>query len=103
VGNMAAVLIEDIAVLGASGAILGVLGYSLWNQFREVYMVTLLTVISGVFIPGVSNGAHFGGLVTGIAIGMMSRREYESDQIGELRTREIDSQESENSNESEES
>jgi membrane associated rhomboid family serine protease len=86
-GNLTAVLIEDTAVLGASGAILGVLGYSLWHQFKEVYMVILLTVIPGLFIPGISNGAHLGGLITGIVIGMMSKLKCETDQIGELRTK----------------
>jgi rhomboid protease GluP len=76
VGNLAAVLIEDTAVLGASGAILGVLGYSLWHQFREVYMVILLTVIPGLFIPGISNGAHIGGLVTGLILGFCSKRVF---------------------------
>jgi rhomboid protease GluP len=71
VGNLTAVLIEDVAILGASGAILGVLGYSLWNQFREVYLMILVTVIPGLLIPGVSDGAHIGGLITGFAIGLM--------------------------------
>jgi membrane associated rhomboid family serine protease len=100
VGNMAAVLIEDVAVLGASGSILGVLGYSLWNQFREVYMVILLTVIPGLFIPGVSNGAHLGGLMTGIVIGIMSKLKCELDQIGELRTKIEDEKTLAESNES---
>ncbi len=75
VRNLAAVLIEDVVILGASGAILGVLGYSLWNQFREVYMMISLNVIPELFIPGISNGAHIGG----VTIGMMSKREYKND------------------------
>lgn len=75
-GNLTTVLIEDIAVLGASGAILGVLGYSLWHQFKEVYVIILLTVIPGLFISGISNGAHFGGLITGIVIGLLSKHVF---------------------------
>ncbi len=90
VGNMAAVLIEDIAILGASGAILGVLGYSLWNQFREVYLMILVTVIPGLFMPGISNSAHIGGLMTGFVIGMISKQKYKTDQAAELRKKEIE-------------
>ena len=78
-GNVAAVLIEDIAVLGASGAILGVLGYGMVSLrqdrdlFKDMFWITALSVIPGLFLPGVSNGAHIGGLITGISIGIFSR------------------------------
>jgi membrane associated rhomboid family serine protease len=81
-GNIAAVLIEDIAVLGASGAILGVLGYGMISLrydrelFKDMFWITALSVVPGLFLPGVSNGAHLGGLVTGVVIGMISKREF---------------------------
>jgi rhomboid protease GluP len=77
IGNIAAVLIEDIAVLGASGAILGVLGYGIValrhdrELFKDMFWITALTVIPGLFLPGVSNGAHLGGLFTGAVLGLM--------------------------------
>jgi rhomboid protease GluP len=77
-GNIAAVLFEDIAVLGASGAILGVLGYGMVNLrhdkqlFKDMFWISALTVIPGLFLPGVSDGAHIGGLITGLLIGILS-------------------------------
>jgi membrane associated rhomboid family serine protease len=77
IGNIAAVLIEDIAVLGASGAVLGVLGYGMVSLrqdrelFKDMFWITALSVIPGLFLPGVSNGAHLGGLVTGAVLGLL--------------------------------
>jgi membrane associated rhomboid family serine protease len=76
-GNIAAVLIEDIAVLGASGSILGVLGYGIValrqdrELFKDMFWITALSVIPGLFLPGVSNGAHLGGLITGAVLGLL--------------------------------
>ena len=77
IGNIAAVMIENITVLGASGAILGVLGYGMValrqdrELFKDMFWITALTVIPGLFLPGVSNGAHLGGLVTGAVLGLL--------------------------------
>jgi membrane associated rhomboid family serine protease len=81
IGNIAAVMIEEICVLGASGAILGVLGYGMVSLrqdrelFKDMFWISVLTVIPGLFLPGVSNGAHLGGLITGLLIGLASKRE----------------------------
>jgi rhomboid protease GluP len=80
IGNIAAVMIEEICVLGASGAILGVLGYGMVSLrqdrqlFKDMFWITALTMIPGLFLPGVSNGAHLGGLMTGLIIGLFSKR-----------------------------
>jgi membrane associated rhomboid family serine protease len=80
-GNIAAVMIENITVLGASGAILGVLGYGMVSLrhdrqlFKDMFWISFLTVVPGLFLPGVSIGAHIGGLMTGFVIGMVSKRE----------------------------
>ena len=77
IGNIAAVMIENIAVLGASGSILGVLGYGMVSLrqdrelFKDMFWITALSVIPGLFLPGVSNGAHLGGLVTGAVLGLL--------------------------------
>ena len=77
IGNIAAVMIENITVLGASGAILGVLGYGMValrqdrELFKDMFWITALTVIPGLFLPGVSNGAHLGGLITGLVLGLL--------------------------------
>jgi membrane associated rhomboid family serine protease len=75
VGNLCAVLIEEITVLGASGAILGVIGYAIWSQFREVIWIVVLTIVPGLIIPGISNGAHFGGLLAGLLLGLFSKHQ----------------------------
>jgi membrane associated rhomboid family serine protease len=75
-GNIAAILFEEIAILGASGAILGVLGYGMVSirdgqLLKEMLWITALTVIPGLFVSGISNGAHFGGVITGALLGLV--------------------------------
>jgi rhomboid protease GluP len=77
IGNLAAILFEGMAILGASGAILGVLGYGMISLredkqlFKDMFWITALTVIPGLFLSGMSNGAHIGGVITGAVLGLM--------------------------------
>lgn len=46
---------------------MGVLGFEfIKTGNKEVLLIILLTVIPGIFLPGISNGAHVGGLLAGM-------------------------------------
>lgn len=67
IGNFIAIIVDGIAVLGASTAIMGVLGYELIRtRNKEVLLIILFTIVPSIFLPGISNGAHVGGLITGM-------------------------------------
>jgi rhomboid protease GluP len=71
------------SVVGASGAIFGllggVLGYSLrrgtfsWQNplIRQLLILTVLNFYIGFSIPNISNAAHIGGLLSGLAFGWL--------------------------------
>jgi rhomboid protease GluP len=71
------------SVVGASGAIFGllggVLGYSLrrgtfsWQNplIRQLLILTVLNLYIGFSIPNISNAAHIGGLLSGLAFGWL--------------------------------
>lgn len=59
--------------VGASGAIWGIMGAAIVLERRRIYvfggqamMLLLLNVAITLFIPGISIGGHFGGLVGGV-------------------------------------
>lgn len=72
------------SAVGASGAIFGLLGgvfgYSLrrgtfsWQNpvIRQLLILTALNLYLGFSIPNISNTAHIGGLVGGLAFGFLS-------------------------------
>ena len=74
----------DGSVVGASGAIFsllgGVLGYSLrrgtfsWQNplIRQLLILTVLNLYIGFSIPNISNAAHIGGLLSGLAFGWLA-------------------------------
>jgi membrane associated rhomboid family serine protease len=62
----------DAVTVGASGAIWGIMGAAIVLERRRIYvfggqamMLLLLNVAITLFIPGISIGGHFGGLVGG--------------------------------------
>jgi len=71
------------SVVGASGAIFGllggVLGYSLrrgtfsWQNplIRQLLILTVLNLYIGFSVPNISNAAHIGGLLSGLAFGWL--------------------------------
>jgi rhomboid protease GluP len=71
------------SVVGASGAIFGllggVLGYSLrrgtfsWQNplIRQLLILTALNLYIGFSVPNISNAAHIGGLLSGLAFGWL--------------------------------
>ena len=73
----------DGSVVGASGAIFGllggVLGYSVrrrtfsWQNplIRQLLILTVLNLYIGFSIPNISNAAHIGGLLSGLAFGWL--------------------------------
>ncbi len=73
---------EYIAVIGASGAVFGVLGALLalvifkrvkgrTLQLRRVLLVIILTVCDGFTAQNVANWAHLGGVIAGFIIGVI--------------------------------
>jgi rhomboid protease GluP len=71
------------SVVGASGAIFGllggVLGYSVrrgtfsWQNplIRQLLILTALNLYIGFSVPNISNAAHIGGLLSGLAFGWL--------------------------------
>jgi membrane associated rhomboid family serine protease len=72
-GSAGALLLNPNALtVGASGAIWGIMGAAIVLERRRIYvfggqamMLLLLNVAITLFIPGISIGGHFGGLVGG--------------------------------------
>jgi membrane associated rhomboid family serine protease len=71
------VFAPDTLTVGASGAIFGLAGGALviaWRQ-RRIFLLlfaaawTIYTLSSTVFVPGISQAGHFGGLVAGALAG----------------------------------
>ena len=74
-------IMKDIASVGASGAIFGLLGSMLYFGYHyRVYLgnviksqilpVTLANLAIGFIIPGIDNSAHIGGLIGGALMTM---------------------------------
>jgi rhomboid protease GluP len=80
VGNICAILTDERAVLRASGVVMSVLGYGISSglknnidksSIKELFNIVLLTIIPGLLLSCVSNGAHIGGLVSGLGLGLI--------------------------------
>ena len=74
-GSVAVLLLSPLGgVLGASGAIFGLMGAffvisrRLGGNNVQIFVVIAINLVSGFLIPGVSWQAHVGGLVVGAAI-----------------------------------
>ncbi len=67
----------DVAAVGASGAVYGVMGAAYvveylrgGNPWRDgLGSLIIINVVISFLIPGISIGGHLGGLVTGVAVG----------------------------------
>lgn len=77
-GSVAVLLLAPgIAVLGASGAIFGLMGAyfvitrHLGRGQTQVFIVIALNLVIGFIIPNVAWQAHLGGLVAGVAVAMV--------------------------------
>ena len=93
VGNIAAIFLpvagfyagfhmQPVLVIGASGAIFGLMGaiiaygrkrggYLGRSLVRQLGMWAAIIIVLGFIIPGISNAAHIGGLLAGLAIGQI--------------------------------
>jgi len=78
-GNLLAILVDG-AVIGASGAVFGVIGCVIAqarkNKSMYGFMIytmmakwAVVLILLGFFMPNVSNGAHVGGLLAGLLLG----------------------------------
>jgi membrane associated rhomboid family serine protease len=80
-GCVAVLLLNPVsAVLGASGAIFGLLGAlfiiqrHIGGNTAQLLIVIVLNLALGFFIGGISWQAHVGGVVTGAAVGLVYAR-----------------------------
>jgi membrane associated rhomboid family serine protease len=80
-GCVAVLLLNPVsAVLGASGAIFGLLGAlfiiqrHLGGNTAQLLIVIVLNLALGLFVGGISWQAHVGGVITGAAIGLVYAR-----------------------------
>ena len=81
----ASYLVSPSLSVGASGAIFGIVGaYGTYlvrnrNEFgvsvnpliMNLAIVLVINILLGLFIPGIDQGAHLGGLIAGVAIGWL--------------------------------
>ena len=77
-GSVAVLLLAPgIAVLGASGAIFGLMGAyfvitrHLGRGQTQVFIIIALNLVIGFVIPNVAWQAHLGGLIAGVAVAMV--------------------------------
>lgn len=77
-GSVAVLLMAPgIAVVGASGAIFGLMGAyfvitrHLGRGQTQVFIVIALNLVIGFVIPGVAWQAHLGGLIAGVAVSLV--------------------------------
>jgi len=93
-GSIAVLLLAGGSVVGASGAIFGlmgalfVFGRQLGGNVRSLLIIIVLNLASGFFLPAISWQAHVGGLAVGLlvaAIVLQTRAERQRGrQIGSL-------------------
>jgi rhomboid protease GluP len=75
-GGLLSVFTSDTPSVGASGAILGILGfmtsYALYVKDNELLTAMLINVLIlaaiGFLVPRINNAAHFGGFATGFVL-----------------------------------
>jgi membrane associated rhomboid family serine protease len=73
-GSFAVLLLAGGSVVGASGAIFGlmgalfVFGRQLGGNVRSLLIIILLNLASGFFLPSISWQAHVGGLAVGVLV-----------------------------------
>ena len=87
-GGLLSALLNDVASLGASGAIFGLMGAMLYFGYhyrtylgealkRQIIPVIIINLAIGFLSAGIDNFAHIGGLVTGVfctmALGVESK------------------------------
>lgn len=81
-GNLASVMFSAYPVVGASGAVFGLMGaiiaqgkkrggYLGAHLVRQLGVWAILMIAMGFIIPGVSNSAHIGGVITGGVLGLL--------------------------------
>lgn len=79
-GSLAVELLNAGSVVGASGAIFGLMGAfflfarQLGGDIRALLGIIVLNLASGFFIPTISWQAHLGGLVVGLIVGAIFLR-----------------------------
>ena len=103
-GNLASLIVQgDQAIAGgASGAVFGVYGallVCLWRErcqvdvteFRWLFggaaLFTAVTIALGLFITGIDNAAHIGGLLSGALVGAVLARRLSADSPAHNRSR----------------
>ncbi|MFZ2964621.1 MAG: rhomboid family intramembrane serine protease [Rhodoglobus sp.] len=86
-GSVAVLLLNPTGgVLGASGAIFGLMGAFFVIQRRlggdniQIFIVIAINLAAGFFIPGISWQAHLGGLVAGGLVALVYLRTRRADQ-----------------------
>jgi membrane associated rhomboid family serine protease len=86
-GSVAVLLLSpNGGVLGASGAIFGLMGAFFVIQRRlggnniQIFIVIAINLAAGFFIPGISWQAHLGGLVAGALVALVFLRTRRADQ-----------------------
>lgn len=74
------------AVVGASGAIFGLMGTAfifakkMGGTFNQLFVLLALNLIIGFVVPGISWQAHIGGLLFGLVIGLTFLKMKDRDQ-----------------------
>ena len=86
-GSVAVLLLSpQTSVLGASGAIFGLMGAffviqrGLGGNNTQILLIIGLNLVSGFLIPGVSWQAHLGGVIVGAAVAFVYARTRRRDQ-----------------------
>ena len=81
-GNVVALFLGGVPVVGASGAVFGMMGaivifgYLSRSVFARMYMAQIgkwavILILLGFVIPGISNSAHIGGMAGGALMGYL--------------------------------
>jgi membrane associated rhomboid family serine protease len=89
VGNLASLVVyqsDPLVGVGASGGLMGMLGCLLLlmiqrkdhpqraRLLRPLLILTAASLALGLIVPGIDNGAHVGGLVAGLLLGLVFSR-----------------------------
>jgi membrane associated rhomboid family serine protease len=88
-GSIAVLLLGGGSVVGASGAIFGlmgalfVFGRQLGGNVRSLLIIIVLNLASGFFLPAISWQAHLGGLAVGVLVAVVLVRTRAERQRGQ--------------------